>query len=95
MPPGVRLPASSDFLAREALALALGEAIRIDGDITINMHHLSFIDAASTRMILDAAVSLGPSRTVALRCGPPVEARFAQLGGDLPPHISLVGVHDK
>ena len=46
-------------------------------------------------MILDAAASVGPSRTVALRCQPPVEARFAQLGGDLLPHIILVGGHDK
>jgi hypothetical protein len=77
-----------------ALALALGEAIRIDGDITINMTHLSFIDASSTRMILEAAASLGPSRTVVLRCRPAVEARFTQLGVDLLPHVSLVGVHD-
>jgi anti-anti-sigma regulatory factor len=95
VPPGVRLAGELDFLARESLALALGEAIRIDGDITINMNQLSFIDAASTRMILDAAASLGPSRAVALRCQPPVEARFAQLGGDLLPHIILVGGHDK
>lgn len=95
VPPGVRLAGELDFLARESLALALGEAIRIDGDITINMTKLSFIDAASTRMILDAAASLGPSRTVVLRCQPPVEARFAQLGGELLPHIILVGGHDK
>src|ERR1035441_2390707 len=55
VPPGVRLAGELDFLAREALALALGEAIRIDGDITINMAHLSSIDAASMRMILEAA----------------------------------------
>jgi anti-anti-sigma regulatory factor len=94
VPPGVRLAGELDFLAREALALALGEAIRIDGDITINMTHLSSIDAASMRMILEAAASLGPSRTVVLRCRPAVEARFTQLGVDLLPHVSLVGVHD-
>jgi hypothetical protein len=44
VPPGVRLAGELDFLAREALALALGEAIRIDGDITINMTNLSFIE---------------------------------------------------
>jgi anti-anti-sigma regulatory factor len=94
VPPGVRLAGELDFLAGEALALALGEAIRIDGDITINMTHLSFIDVSSTRMILEAAASLGPSRTVVLRCRPAVEARFTQLGVDLLPHVSLVGVHD-
>jgi anti-anti-sigma regulatory factor len=58
------------------------------------MAHLSFIDAASMRMILEAAASLGPSRTVVLRCRPSIEARFAQLGVDLLPRVSLVGVHD-
>jgi len=46
------------------------------------------------RMILEAAASLGPSRTVVLHCRPSVEARFAQLGADLLPHVSLVGVDD-
>jgi len=94
VPPGVRLAGEFDFLAREALALALGEAIRIDGDITINMAHLTFIDASGMRMILEAAASLGPSRTVVLRCRPSVEARFVQLGADLLPRVSLVGVDD-
>lgn len=42
-----------------------------------------------------AAASVGPSRTVVLSCRPSTEARFAQLGVDLQPHVSLVGVHDK
>jgi len=97
VPPGVRLAGEPDFLAREAppLALALGEAIRIDGDITINMTNLTFIDASIIRMILEAAESLDPSRTVVVRCRPSVEARFEQLGADRLPHVSLVGVHDQ
>jgi len=95
VPPGVRLAGELDFQAADALALALGEAIRIGGDITVNMTQLSFIDAASMRMIGEAAASVGPSRTVVLRCRPSTEARFAQLGVDLQPHVSLVGVHDK
>ena len=84
-----------DFLAAEALALALGEAIRIDGDITINMANLSFIDASSIRMITEAAASLDPSRTVVLRCPPAIGARFAQLGADRLPKVSLVGVDER
>jgi anti-anti-sigma regulatory factor len=95
VPPGVRLAGELDFLAREALALALGEAIRIDGDITINMTNLGFIDASSIRMILEAAESLDPSRTVAVRCRASVETRFAQLGVARLPHVSLVGVDDQ
>ncbi len=94
VPPGIRLAGEMDFLAAEALALALGEAIRIDGDITINMANLSFIDASSIRMVTDAAASLDPSRTVVLRCRPAIEARFAQLGADRLPHVRLVGVDE-
>jgi anti-anti-sigma regulatory factor len=95
VPPGVRLAGELDFLAGEALALALGEAIRIDGDITINMTSLNFIDASSIRMILEAAESLDPSRTVVVRCRSSVETRFAQLGVARLPHVSLVGVDDQ
>jgi anti-anti-sigma regulatory factor len=94
VPPGVRLAGEMDFLASEALALALGEAIRIDGDITINMANLSFIDASSIRMITDAAASLDRSRTMVLRCPPTIEARFAQLSADRLPQVSLVGVDE-
>ncbi len=95
VPPGIRLAGEMDFLASEALALALGEAIRIDGDITINMASLSFIDASSIRMITEAAASLDPSRTVVLRCRPAIKARFAQLGTDRLPQLSLVGVDER
>ena len=94
VPPGIRLAGEMDFLAAEALALALGEAIRIDGDITINMANLSFIDASSIRMIADAAASLDPSRTVILRCRPAIETRFEQLGADRLPQVSLVSVDE-
>jgi hypothetical protein len=94
VPPGIRLAGEMDFLAADALALALGEAIRIDGDITINMTNLHFIDASSIRMIMEAAASLDPSRTVVLRCRPPIEARFMQLALDRPPHVRLVGVDE-
>jgi anti-anti-sigma regulatory factor len=90
VPPGVRLAGELDFLAREALARALGEAIRIDGDITINMTNLTFIDAASVRMILEAAESLDASRSVVVRCRAAVRGRFGQLGADRLPHVSLV-----
>jgi anti-anti-sigma regulatory factor len=58
------------------------------------MASLSFIDASSIRMITDAAASLDPSRTVILRCPPAIEARFAQLGADRLPQVSLVGVDE-
>jgi hypothetical protein len=94
VPPGIRLAGEMDFLASEALTLALSEAIRIDGDITINMTDLSFIDGSSIRMIMEAAASLAPDRAVVLRASPGIGARFVQFGaGDLP-QIRMIAEDD-
>ncbi len=94
-PPGIRLAGEIDFKAEEPLALALAEAIRLDGDITINMAALAFIDVPCTRMILDAARSLAASRKVVLRCSTGIAARFTMLGATDVPGVSLVTVHDR
>ena len=73
-PPGIRLAGEIDYQAEEALALALAEAIRLDGDITINMAALAFMDAPCTRMIVDAARSVTPARRVILQCPPALAA---------------------
>jgi anti-anti-sigma regulatory factor len=94
-PPGIRLAGEIDYQAQEPLALALAEAIRIDGDITVNMTGLSFIDVHCARMILDAARGVGSSRNVALRCPPRIASRFALLGAGETPGTDLVTVHDR
>ncbi|MDR0345644.1 MAG: MEDS domain-containing protein [Nocardiopsaceae bacterium] len=91
-PPGVRIAGEIDFRAAEPLALALAEAIRLPGDITINLAALSFIDAACTRMILDAARGAAEPRTVLLECSAFVADRFASLGAAGLPGVSLVSV---
>ena len=53
-PPGIRLAGEIDHRKAEPLALAL--AIRLDGDITVNMARLAFIDASCARMIPFEAV---------------------------------------
>jgi anti-anti-sigma regulatory factor len=94
-PPGIRLAGELDYQAEEPLALALAEAIRLDGDITINMAALSFIDASCTRVIADAARSMAGSRRVVLQCQPGIAARFALFGLADVPGVSLVTVHDR
>jgi ABC-type transporter Mla MlaB component len=76
-PPGIRVAGELDYNASQPLALALAEAIRLDGDITVNLTDLSFIDAACIRMILDAARGLAPSRTIVLRGNSSIVTRFA------------------
>src|SRR6266436_1560813 len=53
-PPGTRIAGELDHQAAEPLALALSEAVRLDGDITVNMARLAFIDARCTLMVADA-----------------------------------------
>ena len=93
-PPGIRVAGEIDFRAAEPLALALAEAIRLPGDITINLAGLSFIDAACTRMILDAVRGVAGERKVLLVCSAFVADRFASLGAVGLPGVSMVSVDD-
>jgi hypothetical protein len=94
-PPGIRLAGEIDYQAEEPLTLALTEAIRLDGDITINMADLTFIDASCARMIVDAVRSLDAPRTVVLLCSPGNAGRFGLLGAADLPGVSLVVAHDR
>jgi anti-anti-sigma regulatory factor len=94
-PPGIRLAGEIDYQHAEHLALALTEAIRLEGDITVNMTALAFIDGSCARMIVDAARGLAPSRTMVLRCHPGIAATFELLGAGDMDGVSLVGMHDR
>jgi anti-anti-sigma regulatory factor len=94
-PPGIRIAGEIDYLAEEPLALALSEAVRLDGDVTVNMAHLAFIDGFCARMIADTARMLAESRTVVLQCLPEVTAGFARLGLDGLPGVRLVTAREK
>jgi anti-anti-sigma regulatory factor len=94
-PPGIRLAGELDYQASESLALALTEAIRLDGDVTVNMAPLAFIDVMCARMILDAARGLTRPRRVILRCRPGLAARFVLLGAADIPGVSLVSVDEQ
>jgi hypothetical protein len=94
-PAGIRLAGEIDHLAAEPLAVALAEAIRLKGDITINMAELSFIDVSCTRMILDAARSLPPPRVTILRCSAAVTPKFIFLGATGLPGVRVVTADDR
>jgi len=94
-PPGIRLAGEIDYQHAEHLALALTEAIRFEGDITVNMTALTFIDGSCARMIVDATRGLAASRTVALHCHPAIAATFDLLGAGDMAGVSLVSMHDR
>lgn len=94
-PPGIRLAGEIDYRAEEPLALALAEALRLDGTITINMTHLSFIDAFAMRMIVTAARSLPAPRNLVLECTPAIASRFVLFGATDVPGLSVRAIDDR
>jgi anti-anti-sigma regulatory factor len=93
-PPGIRLAGEIDGGTCEPLALALAEAIRLEGPVTVNMTGLAFLDVSCARMILDAARGLAGSREVTLRCRDGIAAWFVLLGAADIPGLSVVSAHD-
>jgi anti-anti-sigma regulatory factor len=94
-PPGIRLAGEIDYHAEEPLSLALAEALRLDGTITVNMAALSFIDAFCMRMIVTAARSVRAPRQVVLECPPGMTVTFALFGAADLDGVSLVSVDDR
>jgi anti-anti-sigma regulatory factor len=94
-PPGIRIAGEIDYRAEEPLALALTEAVRLDGDIVINMTALAFADARCTAMIADATRTMSASRTVTLYCQPGVAAGLARLGLAESRGVRLVATSDR
>jgi anti-anti-sigma regulatory factor len=94
-PPGIRIAGEIDYQAAEPLALALAEAVRLEGDTVINLAGLAFADARCTAMIADAVRTISASRMVVLRCQPGVAAGLARLGVVGLPRVSLVTADDR
>ena len=94
-PAGIRIAGEIDYQAEEPLALALAEAVRLEGDVTFNMAGLAFADALCTAMIADAARTVSASRQVVLCCQSGVAAGFARLGVVGLPRVSLVTADDR
>jgi anti-anti-sigma regulatory factor len=95
-PPGIRIAGELDFQSAEPLGLALAEAVRLGGDITVNMSALDFIDAHCTLLIADAArTAASQSRMVTLRCQPEIAKGFSRIGLAGLPGIRLVADGDR
>ncbi|HWG02610.1 MAG TPA: MEDS domain-containing protein [Trebonia sp.] len=94
-PPGIRIAGEIDFQSAEPLAQALAEEVRLDGDETVNMASLAFIDARCTMMIAEAVRTMAAAgRKVTLRCPPEVAPGFARLGVADVPGLRLVSADE-
>jgi len=95
-PPGIRAAGELDYQAEEPLAFALAEAVRLDGDVVLNLSGLTFSDARCTLVIAEAARAIASSgRAVTLQCVPGVAKGFARLGIADVPRVRLVTAGDQ
>jgi len=95
-PPGhVRLAGEIDYQQR-SVALALTRAIRFDGDITVNMTAMTFIDGfgAGDRGTAARGMARRPG-TVALNCHPDEATFVCSAPGRPGGAVSLVRGHDR
>jgi anti-anti-sigma regulatory factor len=90
-PPGIRVAGEIDFTHVEPLTVGLAEALRLDGDVQVNLARLRFIDGAAAVVILQAALAVPPGRTVTVVCGEPVRRTLKLLGAEELPALRLVG----
>jgi anti-anti-sigma factor len=80
VPPGVRVAGELDFTRAEVLADAIGEAVRLDPDVHLNLARLRFLDAGAAAVILRAATSLPVGRRMIVTCSERI-ARTLSVAG--------------
>src|SRR6266540_3715016 len=90
VPPGVRLAGELDGSRIEPLRQALAEALRLDGNVHLNMAQLRFIDAAAGGVIAQAALSLPPARRLIVVCRPLARKVMLAQRADEIPQLRLV-----
>lgn len=94
-PPGIRLAGEIDYRRVPELNQALAEALRLGGDIHVNLAHLTFMDAAAAAAIGQAALSLQPGRAMAVVCGRAVRKVLDVVGVTDQPAVRVRLAHDR
>ncbi|WP_173081462.1 MEDS domain-containing protein [Phytohabitans rumicis] len=95
VPPGIRLAGEIDYQRLPELNHALAEALRLGGDIHVNLVHLRFLDAAAAAAIGRAAAGLPPGRSMVVT-GPRLVAKmFALVGASELPAVRVRVVHGR
>jgi anti-anti-sigma regulatory factor len=90
LPPGLRIAGELDYRALDVLHLALGEAVRLDEHLFVNMAQLRFIDAASAGALLQATLALRNGQRMTVVCQPSVGKVLQALGAEQLPSLRLV-----
>ncbi|MDP9295415.1 MAG: STAS domain-containing protein, partial [Actinomycetota bacterium] len=92
---GITLEVSGDIdmATAERLAEALEVCLEWDGQITIDLSGVGFMDSSGLRVIIQASQSLNGDDPLSLRSPQPPVARLFEIAGLLDlPSIEMVGV---
>jgi len=90
IPPGVRVAGEIDFRHADVLANALGEAVRLDEHIHVNLAQLTFMDAAAAGVVVQAAVGMAAGQRMTVTCQPLVAKVFHAFGAGAAQQLRIV-----
>lgn len=90
VPAGIRIAGEIDFRHVDVLTRALGEAVRLDEHLHVNLAQLRFMDAAAAGVVVQAAVGLAAGQKMTVTCQPLVAKVFQAFGATGVPGLRIV-----
>ena len=88
-PPGLRIAGELDYRQKEVLEQALGESLRLDRHMHVNLSGLVYIDGACAATIVKAATRLSATRRMTLRCRRAVATVLDLVGANSIPQLRV------
>jgi hypothetical protein len=88
-PPGLRIGGELDYRHRDVLEQALGESMRLDRHMHVNLAGLHYLDGACAGSIVAAAVRLPASRRMSVICRPVVGTVLSLVGAGTTPKLRV------
>jgi hypothetical protein len=92
-PGGVRVAGELDYRQQEEFEHALGESLRLDRHVHINLRDLTYIDATCANMIVQAARKLSASRRMTVTCQGLVGTVLDLVSANSTPRMRVTLVH--
>jgi anti-anti-sigma factor len=90
IPPGIRVAGEIDFRHADVLSNALGEAVRLDDHVHVNLAQLRFMDAAAAGVLVQAAVGMAAGQRMTVICQPLVAKVFHVFGAGAAAQLRIV-----
>jgi anti-anti-sigma regulatory factor len=88
-PPGIRISGELDYRHHEVVERALGESLRLDRNVHVNLARLDYIDGACAATVVRAALTLAASRRMTVVCRPLVATVLDLVGAGTVPRLQV------